>query len=184
MDITKRPVRTTIFFGLFCALLFLAFGLFFEQTVFWRFFFRTSVFCCLSIYALILASWSNQNRISVIFPLIFLVIFNLTPASNATYLLLCLGLLSWIRSGICFQNSLPRLLGTEIILSISGGLLVAYLNPYSSITWALGIWMFFLIQSLYFFLIPAIPTPQANEGSFAEDMFEAARIRAEGILKM
>ena len=181
MKTAKRPVRTTIFFGLICAILFTALGLFFEHTVFWPAFFRMSIFGCLAIYSFILASWSKKNHLSVIFPLLFLVVFNFAQNSNYAFLLLCLGMLSWIRSGICFQNAFSKSLGAEIIFSIGGGVLVAYLNPYSTITWALGIWMFFLIQSLYFLVMTDFGP---EEEPLNTDPFEEARIRAEGILKI
>ncbi len=181
MNTAKRPVRTTVFFGLMCALLFAAIGLFFEHTVFWAAFFRMFIFGCLAIYSFILASWSKKSRLSVIFPLLFLIVFNFAQNSNAAFLLLCLGMLSWIRSGICFQNAFSKSLGAEIIFSIGGGALVAYLNPYSTITWALGIWMFFLIQSLYFLLMTNL---EPEEETLNTDPFEQARIRAEGILKI
>jgi len=57
---------------------------------------------------------------------------------------------------------------------------VAYFSPYSTLTWALGIWMFFLIQSLYFIFMTGI---RPEEKHVKEDAFEKARMRAEGILK-
>ncbi len=70
---------------------------------------------------------------------------------------------------------------TYDIIVIGGGVLIAYLNPYSTITWALGIWMFFLVQSLYFLLMTNL---EPEEVPFNADPFEEARIRAEGILKI
>jgi len=180
MNNSNRPVRTTIFFGLICGLVFLASGLFFERTVFWSIFFRLSLFAFLSAYAFMLASWSGKKRISVIFPLLFLFVFNFAQNSNSAFLLLCLGILSWIRSGICFQNAFSKSLGAEIIFSIGGGALVAYFNPFSTVTWALGIWMFFLVQSLYFIIVADTGN---NDEHLNEDAFEQARMRAEGILK-
>ncbi len=179
MNNSNRPVRTTIFFGLICGLIFLTLGLIFERTAFWSIFFRTAIFACLTVYSFILASWTRKKRISVIFPLLFLFVFNFAQSSNSAFLLLCLGTLSWIRSGICFQNAFSKSLGAEIIFSIGGGAMVAYFNPCSTVTWALGIWMFFLIQSLYFILMTDTGN---NEEHLNTDVFEQARMRAEGIL--
>ncbi|MBC2715400.1 MAG: hypothetical protein HF978_08835 [Desulfobacteraceae bacterium] len=176
----KQPVRTTIFYGLICGLIFLALGLFFERTVFWSAFFRLTIFSCLAAYSFILASWANKKRISVIFPLLFLFFFIFSQNSNSAFLLLCLGMLSWIRSGVCFQNAFSKSLGAEIIFSIGGGALVAYFSPYSTVTWALGIWMFFLVQSLYFIVMTDFVP---DEEHVNVDAFEQARMRAEGILK-
>jgi hypothetical protein len=180
MYTAKQPVRTTIFFGLICAIMFFTLGIFFEKTFFWSTFFRMSIFGCLAVYSLILASWSNQNRLSVVFPLLFLVVFNFAQSSNSAFLLLCLGMLSWIRSGICFQNVFSKSLGAEIIFTIGGGALVAYLNPYSTMTWALGIWMFFLVQSVFFIVMPDL---KSAETFTQTDTFEEAKLRAEVILK-
>jgi len=57
---------------------------------------------------------------------------------------------------------------------------VAYLDPRTAVTWALGIWLFFLIQSLYFMIID---TAFENRPEEPPDAFEQARMRAEGILK-
>jgi len=72
MNNAKRPVRTTIFYGLICGLMFIPLGLFFEHTALWSVFFRMAIFVCLTVYSFILAAWANKNRILVIFPLIFL----------------------------------------------------------------------------------------------------------------
>jgi len=180
MNTSKRPVRTTVLYGLICGLLFFAMGIFFEYTIFWPIFFRLAIFTCLSVYSLILASWTNTKRISVIFPLFFLMFFIFSGSSTPAFLLLCLGMLSWIRSGICFQSTISKSLGAEIFFSIGGGAIIASLSPYSSLTWALGIWAFFLVQSLYFILMTDLETA---ETAIKTDTFEDAKIKAEAILK-
>jgi len=180
MTDSKRPVRTTIFYGLICALLFIPLGLIFERTAFWSIFFRLAIFACLAAYAFILANWTRKGLISIIFPLLLVFLFIFGQTSTAAFLLLSLGMLSWIRSGVCFQNGFLRPLGGEILFSIGGGALVAYFSPYSTATWALGIWMFFLVQSLYFI---AMTDFGSNEEQVNMDAFEQARMRAAGILK-
>ncbi len=180
MTASQRPIRTTIFFGLICSLIFIPINMFFEITFFRPLFFRLALFAILAAYSLILASWGNKRRISVLFPLLFLFLFVFCQTSAPAFLLLSLGMLSWIRSGICFQNAFARSLGVEILFSIGGGALVACFNPHSTLTWALGIWMFFLIQSLYFTVMTDM-----KEDAVAPplDLFEQARMRAEGILR-
>jgi hypothetical protein len=181
MTNSKRPVRTTIFYGLICALVFMPLGLIFEHTALWPVFFRVAIFICLSAYAFILANWTRKNLISIIFPLLLLLLFIFGKSSTATFLLLSLGVLSWIRSGVCFQNGFFRPLGGEILFSIGGGALVAYFSPYSVAAWALGIWMFFLVQSLYFIAMTDIGQ---DESHMSVDTFEHARSRAAEILKI
>jgi hypothetical protein len=180
MTTSQSPIRTTIFFGLISGLMFIPINMCFETTSLWSLFFRLTLFACLAAYSLILASWGNKRRISVLFPLLFLFLFIFCDSSNATFLLLSLGMLSWIRSGICFQNAFARSLGVEILFSIGGGALVAYFNPHSTMTWALGIWMFFLVQSLYFTVMTEM---EQDDDVVTIDAFEQARMKAEGILK-
>ncbi len=181
MNHFKRPVRTTIFYGLISSLMFIPFGLFFEYTVFWPMFFRLFIFSCLTAYSMILVSWVSKSRVSVIFPLLFLFLFAFGQSSISAFLLLCLGTLSWIRSGVCFQNGFVRSLGGEIIFSIGGGALVAYFSPHSPMAWALGIWMFFLVQSMYFIGLTDLGQEKEN---IPIDSFEQARMKADGILKV
>ena len=180
----NQPVRTTIVFGLIAGLLFIFSGILFEQTLFWPFFFRTAIFVILLLYSFLLASWSDKKRISVIFPLLFLFFFTFSQSPDSAILLLGLGMLSWIRSGICFENGFSKSLGAEIIFSIGGGALVACFSPHSPLTWGLGIWMFFLVQSLYF-ILTAGPEIVGGQVDLPEDSdtFDQARVRAEDILR-
>ena len=180
MKPSNRPVRTTIFFGLICGLLFIPVRMFFEYTVLWPLVFRLTIFAFVAAYSFILASWAGRRRVSVLFPLLFLFLFTFGQSSSATFLLLSLGMLSWIRSGICFGKAFVRSLGAEIVFSIGGGALVAYFNPQGALTWALGIWMFFLIQSLYFMVMTDLAETDAAAPG---DPFEQARMKAEGILR-
>lgn len=180
MNHTARPVRTTILYGLICGLLFIPLGICFERIGLWPVFFRIMMFACLALYAVMMAGWTHKRRISVIFPLLFLAFFVFSRSTAASFLLLCLGMLAWIRSGICFQNAFVRSLGAEMVFSIGGGALVAYFAPYSPLTWGLGIWMFFLVQSLYFIVMT---DGETGKDAVVPDAFEQARMRAEGILR-
>jgi len=64
-------------------------------------------------------------------------------------------------------------------LSLGGGALVALFTPVSEISWALGIWLFFLIQALYFLLFEKTGDKIADTEI---DLFEKARMEAEKIL--
>lgn len=180
MNLSHRPVRTTMIYGLICGLLFIPLGLLFERTGVWPVFFRLAIFACLTGYSLMMAGWADKKPASVFFPLVFLAFFVFSRNAPASFLLACLGMLSWIRSGICFQSALTRSLAAEIVFSIGGGALVAYFAPYSTATWGLGIWLFFLVQSLY---LMVMTTPDPGEALLNADAFDEARIRAEGILK-
>jgi hypothetical protein len=100
--------------------------------------------------------------------------------SSAAYYFLTLVMVSWIRSGICFPIPDGRRLIVELLLCILGGILVTIFTPGSVFAWVPGLWMFFLIQALYFviFEIKAI-TP---EDPYETAPFERASRQVEAIL--
>jgi hypothetical protein len=179
MDAGMRPFRTTLIFGGICGLVWIPLEWLFGAPGFRPFFFRLAVFGCVAVYALLLARWGNKRRRAVLFPLLLLFLFLFSNGSTGAFLLLALGLLSWIRSGICFEHTMPRALFAELGLSIGGGALVAYFNPHSALAWALGVWLFFLIQALYFVFMEPVSENRSREPM---DGFEHARMRAEAIL--
>lgn len=178
MKITRRPMLATILFGLMCGVSFIPAGMILGYLIYWPVTFRIVIWSYLGLYGLLLTRWGKVNPTSILFPLLVLLIFVFSGNSNSAFLLLALGVLSWIRSGICFQRSLFRRLGIELFVCIGGGVLVAYFAPYSTLTWAMGIWMFFLMQSLYFLLMREM----GDEEKPTVDPFEQARRQAERIL--
>jgi hypothetical protein len=109
--------------------------------------------------------------------LLFLSAFLIEPAT--AFLFTALAILSWIRSGICFKKKpLLKRLGAEGGLFLAGGLLVYGAIPGGTPTWALGVWLFFLIQALYFVLFEYHSGPFKIEA----DPFEKAKMAAEKIL--
>lgn len=179
MDARKTPVRTTIQFGLLCGLAFIPLKILFAYSTLWPFLFRLFIFAVFCAYALLLTNWGDRRRTAVLFPAFLLFLFLFSPGSGAAFMLLALGLLSWVRSGICFENGHARSLAAELALCIGGGALVAWFSPHSAIAWGLGIWVFFMVQSLYFpFMGPAEETAEGMQA----DPFEQARMRAEAIV--
>jgi hypothetical protein len=100
--------------------------------------------------------------------------------SMAVFYLLSLAITSWIRSGICFRNPSRMQILVEVLLCGFGGILVLMFTPDSGFAWMSSIWMFFLIQTLYFLIFENITiVPEAlNE----TDPFERASGQAETIL--
>jgi len=177
MKIIQRPTRTTILFGLICGLLFIPLNQGLWYIIAWSTVFRITLWCYLASYALLLARWGGKRLYSIMFPVLILLISAFALRSNSAFSLLALGIFSWIRSGICFQKRLSSMLVAEIFLTLGGGLLVAWFRPHTTLTWALGIWMFFLVQSLYFVIFE-----EKNKEAVEGDPFEAARLGAEKIL--
>ncbi|MES0349735.1 MAG: hypothetical protein ABUK19_03365 [Desulfobacteria bacterium] len=179
MKITRRPMPATILFGLIGGLFFIPISMVLGYIIYWPMVFRLAIWSYLGLYGVLLTRWGKVNAISIVFPLMVLLVFAFWGNSNSAFLLLALGILSWIRSGICFQRPLFKTLGAELFVCIGGGVLVAYFAPHSTLTWAMGIWMFFLMQSLYFVLVGEI---SGEEEKLAVDPFEQARRQAEKIL--
>jgi hypothetical protein len=99
--------------------------------------------------------------------------------SISAFLLIALGVLSWVRSGICYANNIIAKLFAEVVVCFGGGILAAVLTPNTMLTWALAVWLFFLIQALYFVIFESDRTMQED---VQRDLFDQAREQAEKIL--
>jgi hypothetical protein len=66
----------------------------------------------------------------------------------------------------------------ELFLTLGGAVLAAWFTPDSMFTRALGIWMFFLVQSLYFVFLDHKDLKQ----NMSIDPFEEAMVQAEKTL--
>jgi hypothetical protein len=57
--------------------------------------------------------------------------------------------------------------------------LVVLLGPGTTVTWAVSIWLFFLVQALYFFIVSPVEQPtsaQTPPDPFAQAQREALRV--------
>ena len=180
MKIIRQPVVTTILFGLVCALLFVPCNAVLGAVTSWPMSFRIIVWVFCVVYAWLIAKWGNVSSLSLVFPLFLLLVFVFLSNSVSAFLLLTVGIVSWIRSGICFKGSLARTLGAELVVSLGGGVMVAALEPHTIVTWAVAIWMFFLVQSLYFVFFAKSVKEESGEENV--DPFDRARRRIEAIL--
>ena len=175
----RRPMIATILYGLVCGVTFIPVSIVLSYVIYWPEAFRFAVWSYVALYGLLLTRWGKGSSISIVFPLLTLFIFVFWGNSNSSFLLLALAILSWIRSGISFRRPLVHMLGVELLICIGGGALVAYFAPHSTLTWAMGIWLFFLVQSLYFVLVG---DATGEEDAVSMDPFEKARSQAERIL--
>ena len=175
-----QPIRTTIIFGLICGLLFIPMSMGLSYLLYWPKAFCTSIWLFLAVYSFLLARWGKINTATIIFPLIVLLIFVYIVDSPVPFIVLALGILSWIRSSICFKKTLVKMLTAETIICFGGGALVAFFIPHSTFSWALGICMFFLVQALYFVLFENVY--ENDEEKFEVDPFEQAMMRAGKIM--
>jgi len=182
MKILRHPVLTTILLGLVCGISFIPLNL-----VLNRFFLRSSAIClmiwlCSVGYAIVLGRWSNNKIRPVLFPLLFLLLAVFLVKSIGACFILALAMISWIRSGICFPEYRGLKLAIELLLCVLGGVLINVFMPRSELGWALGIWLFFLIQALYFVVFDSKAIAIEEKIDLAIDPFERASRLAADIL--
>ncbi len=182
MKITQRPIRTTVFFGLICALLFIPLSLGLCNIMSWPMAVNMILWVYLATYGFLLTRWGEKSVLSIIFPLVLLLIILFVVKSDSAFLLFALAIFSWIRSGICFQKPFSRVLLMELFLTLGCTVLAAWFTPDSMFTRALGVWMFFLVQSLYFVFLDHRDLKQnAQSDPFEEAMMQAEKILSGGI---
>lgn len=179
MNTLHNPMRTTIVYGLLCGLMFVPITSGLRLFFHWPLAFSLAIWLYIAGYSLLLARWGGKGPATVVFPLLLLFGFLFLSRSTAAFFFLALGILSWIRSGICFEKPFFKTFFAELLVGAGGGILVAGFAPHSAIALALGIWLFFLIQSVYFVLFRDVG---ATEKKLAPDPFEQARKQAETIL--
>ena len=179
MKITTQTIRSTIIYGLVGGLSFIPLSWGLGYILFWPEVLYLTIWIDVSVYCTLLTRWSGRPLSSIIFPLlpVFVIIF--WSHSTALFLVLMLSTFSWIRSGICFPEYTGRKIIGELALSIGTASLVIALTPASAFGWSLTIWMFFLIQALYFVIFE---TECNLEETIQPDPFERAREQAENIL--
>ncbi len=177
---TSRPIRTTLLLGGLSALVWLGSA----WVLGWHWshpMLHGSAFWLMTaVYTLFLVRWSRRGRAEIIFPLVVLGLWGwYLPRAPGT-LVMALVTLSWVRSGVCFPCPTGRALMREALICGGAGVLVAVLAPVSALSWALGIWLFFLVQALFFVVFE--PDAERTAARVAEDPFERARRRAEELL--
>lgn len=177
----SHPITITILYGLLAAMSFSPaqsiLGAFLPPS----FVIPFLIWSYLAFYGLLLTIWSEKRVTMLSLPLTILCIGILCSLTLKPFLFLTLAVLSWIRSSICFQPTALKQVGYELLLNGGGGLLVFLFVPQSTMGLAIGIWLFVLVQSLYFLCI--LPEG-ASEPHNTDDAFELARKQADDILKM
>jgi hypothetical protein len=142
---------------------------------------NAAIFLCLAAYSTFLARSSGRSLRALFAPLFMLAAVMAVAGSVTGFVLPAAAGLSWIRSGICFQGSMPRRVCAEAIIGPLGLAMVWLLQPPGPYGWALSIWMFGLIQALYFVAVDAersnLPEPDVQE------RVEKAHCRADVLLR-
>ena len=180
MNTARHPIRSTIIYGLVCGMAFVPLNQVLNVFIPWPKTVCLTLWFFLAGYALMLNLLGEKKRGQTIFPLLILlpVIF----LNNSIVLFFTLALISagWIRSGICYPKTGTRGVAVELLLGLPAILLVLVFTPGSVSGWALGTWMFFLIQALYFVFFDTTINP--GNDNVRLDVFDEASKKAEQIL--
>lgn len=183
MKVLQRPIVTTIGFGLICGLSFVPASLALSAIASWSRAICLTIWLFAAGYALLLSRWSSQKFSTIGFPILFLLLAVFLVDSIGGFFLLVLAVVSWIRSGICFPEKRGLKLAVELLLCAAGGAMVVVFKPGEAVGWALEVWMFFLLQSLYFVIFENKTIAPENMRNFGIDRFEQASRQAEAILE-
>lgn len=180
MKSTAKPIRSTIIWGLMGGLVFIPLCVALSRFMFWPVSFQVSLWVLLAGYAVLLSRWAPKSLRSISLPLLLLLLAAFFIRSTSAFLFTSLVMLSWIRSAICFKEKpFLKRFGAEIGLGLATGVLVSDAMPAVNMASALGIWLFFLIQALYFVIFDYRGNPQAG---IEVDPFETAKMAARKIL--
>jgi hypothetical protein len=151
-----------------------------SRFMFWPVSFQVSLWVLLAGYGVLLSRLAPKSLRSISLPLLLLLLAAFFIRSTSAFLFATLVMLSWIRSGICFKEKpFLKRFGAEIGLGLATGVLVYGAMPAVNMASALGIWLFFLIQALYFVIFDYRGDPQAG---IEVDPFETAKMAARKIL--
>lgn len=179
MKTISKPILNTIAFGLIGGLLFVPLAAVLGYVMPGPAAFCLIVWIYLAVYGVSLVKGCGKRITSIVFPLLLALLTVFWTDSVSVNLIIAAGVFSWIRSGICYPNQFIKRFIIEAVLCAGGGLLVAGFAPISVLNWAIAIWMFILIQALYFVIFENSLTVVRK---FRQDPFETAREQAENIL--
>jgi len=177
----NRAVRTTIVYALTSGFLAVPLAMLLGSYLYWPEALKLVLWAVIAVYGVMMARWGGARLLSVIFPLLILLGAALWPRAHSGFFILALGIFSWVRSGVCFKGTPVRTLMAEVVTMVGGAGLLLLIGSHSHAGWALSICLFFLVQSLYFFIVPV--TSNHNNPSTTSDSFEEAAEDANKVLE-
>ena len=178
----RGPLTATILYGLFGAAAFVPSIMAMGWVLKWPLPYNLTVWSLLAGYSLILGRMGGQGLKPVVAPLAALLAGALIINDRSVVLAIHLAGLIWLRSGLLRPGRALVKIAAEILTACGGAAMVAWFNPATPLALALSVWLFFLIQSLYFFMVEDVQGSSAREPAFKTDPFEQARRRAEAML--
>jgi hypothetical protein len=175
------PINASLIFAaaaalLFAAVMILPFRLAPRSTT-WN----AAMFLCLAAYAALLCRLSGKGLRVLFAPFLILSAVLAVAGSLAGFVVPAAAGLCWIRSGICFSGPIARRVLAETLTGGAGLLLCAVLQPPGLTGRVLGLWMFFLIQALYFVIIDTAPGPRGESAD--RDPRQTVRSRVQALLR-
>ncbi len=177
----NRAVRTTVVYALASGFLAVPIAMLMSSYLYWPGALKLVLWADIALYGILMARWGGVRLLSVVFPLLVLLGAALWPRAHSGFFILALGVFSWVRSGVCFKGAPMRTLMAEVVTMVGGAGLLLMIGSHSYGAWALNICLFFLVQSLYFFIVPVASTGQNT--SISGDPFELAAEDAEKVLE-
>jgi hypothetical protein len=175
-----KPIRSTIVWGLLSGLFYILLSGPVNVMLAWPKGDQLLLGALLIGYGFLLSCWARRPLSSVAWPFILLLIAALLIQSETAFIWAALGILSWMRSGICFNRTpVIKRYAVEIGLGLGSGLALSAAMPAAEVTVALGIWLLFLIQALYFVIFEY---RKDSTDRVEVDPFERSRMAAEQIL--
>jgi hypothetical protein len=175
------PVRTTVVFALAGVLVLVPGAMLLGSSPQWPIVFKLALWVDLFLYAIALARWGGKNLPAILFPLALLLGAAFWPHSDWGFFYLAVGVLCWIRSGICFPSASLRTVAAEGIALLGGCALLMLFGGRTPVSWAVGTALFTLVQALYFFVAPLRRTAVA--GTTDHDRFDRAFQEARNLLE-
>ena len=177
MSNNHSPVRGTVIMGSAAALMFIPLTMMFCFFCYWPKAFCLSLSVCISTYLFYLSVISGKKPGQILFPLILLFMTAVSGMTLITFILTSCMIFAWIRSGILFPEK--NRLVPELMTSLPGAAALICFCPNSGVTWALCIFLFFLVQTFYFIFSEE---KQSHIRNLRTRQFEQAKQEAEKIL--
>ena len=169
----------TICFGLVCAMAFIPLSACLTMVLYWSRAFSFSLWLFIAVYCIILSRVSRTPMRYVLLPLILLLLAVASTISCTAVILFCTFTLSFLRTGLCFTGL--GQFGVECLVFVFGTAALICFAPHTVFTWALSIWLFFLIQAFYPFLIDLRRQKDAQSSihDFAQAERDVTRLLSE-----
>ncbi|WP_167506077.1 hypothetical protein [Desulfosediminicola flagellatus] len=171
----SKQVRTTLIFGVISALGAALLDSLPVSNMSWSMVSILYIWGVLVLYSILLCRWSQTALIKVLFPLALVPVMMVMPIYYTGYFLgivFILLIFCWIRSGICFTDTPLRSILAEGLIFTIFVLIIGLMIPHTTYGLSIGIWLFFLMQTLYFYLVPAcVPSCKKH---IREEPFEHA----------